>query len=151
MNIKFIVLLIFCVAMFFPIIGNWMKIEYDRSLVNYYSLWGIQWHDGYDGYDSYSDYDEFYSPTKALKIIITCVILGYVLLISSFIVLILLPTSNVFIVPLITSGILSVVSCLLWIKTNLLPFKQYTPCLYLELIGGILMIIFGASCQIFRI
>jgi len=159
-KIKLITVLIFCIVMFFPVIGNWAKYGIDDDC-EYYSLWGICLSYRKEkicfGYS-----DGSYAPS-ALQIIITCVILAYVLLIAALMLLILLPTSNVFIVSLITAGLLSCISYFLWIKTSPEYNFSYSkpipieppiipmPCLYLELIGGLLIVIFGIVCHFFKL
>ena len=152
-NIGIIVaVLIFCVAMFFPIIGYWTQYGKDASYAYpiYYSLWDITYVISENPTKTQSwAYDSNNPKPTALPEIITCVITGYTLLVISLLMLFINPTSLVFTVPLITGGVLSCVSYLLWVKT--IPSHGTTmPSLYTELLGGIVIIIFGLFCNFYK-
>ena len=148
-KIKLILLLIICVIMFFPITGNWMQYGEDESYEYpiYYTLWDLKYVISVNPEKTQSwPYDNLNSPPKPLPVIITCVISGYIMFVMSVFFLILYPSSSMFTVPLIIGGLLAMSSYFLWIQT--IPrIGKYTSSLETQLIGALLIIIFGVICN----
>ena len=153
MKIDLICLLVLCAIMAIPMFGNWgvfnggTNTSYDQIL----KLFRIEFRliNGTFAVSSYPDeYTREFFPT--INIIRGCVIIGYIFLLLS---LFFYPH---FALPLLLAGICATAAGVLWlINSRAKKFRDdfdyyhddYS--LYIELIGGILMLIFGIKINFF--